>query len=114
LPKQVRRLALQSALAAKAATGRFAVLDRLHLAEPKTRILAALVREVVGAEAAARRGAVLLVTAASEPLVARAAANLPSLRVLPATALNVHAILACEQLLVTQDALARIAEAFAR
>jgi large subunit ribosomal protein L4 len=114
LPKQVRRLALQSALAAKAAAGRFAVLDRLHLAEPKTRILADLVREVVGAEAAARRGVVLLVTAASDPIVARAAANLPSLRVLPATALNVHAILACEQLLVTQDALARITEAFAR
>jgi large subunit ribosomal protein L4 len=114
LPKQVRRLAVQSALAAKAAAGRFAVLDRLHLAEPKTRILADLVREVVGVEAAARRGAVLLVTAASEPVVTRAAANLPSLRVLPATALNVHAILACEQLLVTQDALARIAEAYAR
>lgn len=114
LPKQVRRLALQSALAAKAAAGRFAVLDRFHLAEPKTRILADLVREVVGAEAAARRGVVLLVTAASEPNVTRAAANLSSLRVLPATALNVHAILACEQLLVTRDALARITEAFAR
>ncbi len=114
LPKRIRRLALQSALAAKAAAGRFAVLDRLSLEQPKTRILAGLVREIGGSEAFGRRAAVLLITAGSEPAVMRAAANLPSLRVLPATALNVHDILACELLLVTQDALARITEAFAQ
>ncbi len=114
LPKRIRRLALQSALAAKAEAGRFAVLDRLSLEQPKTRLLAGLVREIGGAGASERRGAVLLITAASEPAVTRAAANLPALRVLPATALNVHAILACELLLVTQDALARITEAFAQ
>lgn len=113
LPKQVRRLALRSALAAKAAAGRVAVLDRLTLEQPKTRILAGLVREIGGAGASARRGAVLLITATSEPAVTRSAANLPSLRVLPATALNVHDILACEHVLVTQDALARLGEAFA-
>ena len=117
LPKRIRRLALQSALAAKAAAGRFAVLDRLTLEQPKTRMLAGLVREIGheigGSGASQRRAAVLLITAGSEPTVMRAAANLPSLRVLPATALNVHDILACELLLVTQDALARITEAFA-
>src|SRR5260370_22284346 len=46
LPKQVRRLAIQSALAAKAADGRFVVLNRLELKTPKTRVLAALVREI--------------------------------------------------------------------
>lgn len=113
LPKQVRQLALRSALAAKAAAGRIAVLDRLTLEQPKTRILAALVREIWGAGASVRRGAVLLITATSEPVVARSAANLPGLRVRPATALNVHDILACEHVLVTQDALARLTEAFA-
>ena len=114
LPKQVRRLALQSALAAKAAAGRFAVLNRLDLKQPKTRVLAGLVREL-GRESGERRarGTVLLIIAAPEPMVARSAANLPHLRVLPVTALNVHDILACDQVLVTQDALARIAEAFA-
>jgi large subunit ribosomal protein L4 len=111
LPKQVRQLALRSALAAKAATGSIAVLDRLTLEQPKTRILAALVREIWGPSP--RRGAVLLITATSEPVVARSAANLPALRVRPATALNVHDILACEHVLVTQDALARLTEAFA-
>lgn len=111
LPKQVRHLALRSALAAKVAAGRFVVLDRLTLEQPKTRVLADLVREIAGASG--RRGAVLLITATSEPVVTRSAANVPALRVLPATALNVHDILACEHVLVTQDALARITEAIA-
>ena len=111
LPKQVRRQAIQSALAAKAADGRFVVLNRLELKTPKTRVLAALVREI-GRESG-EGGTVLLIIAAPEPMVARSAANLPHLRVLPVTALNVHDILACDQVLVTQDALARIAEAVA-
>jgi large subunit ribosomal protein L4 len=114
LPRQVRRLALRSALAAKAAEGRFAVINRLTLERPRTRALAGLLRGIGGDEPPpARRGAVLLITAAPDPVVARSAANLPWLRVLPATALNVHDILACRQVLVTEDALARIAEAFA-
>jgi len=117
LPKRIRRLALQSALAAKVAAGQFAVLDRLSLEQPKTRLLAGLVREIAreigGSGPSQQRAAVLLITAGSEPTVTRAAANLASLRVLPATALNVHDILACGLLLVTQDALARITEAFA-
>jgi large subunit ribosomal protein L4 len=113
LPKRIRRMALRSALAAKAEAGRFAVLDRLSLEQPKTRMLAGLIREIGGSGAFERHAAVLLITAGPEPAVTRAAANLPSLRVLPATALNVHDILACEYLLVTQDALARITEAFA-
>jgi large subunit ribosomal protein L4 len=112
LPKQVRRLAIQSALAAKAADGRFVVLNRLELKTPKTRVLAALVREI-GRESG-EGGTVLLIIAAPEPVVARSAANLQSLRVLPATALNVHDILACDLVVVTQDALARITEAFAK
>lgn len=113
LPKQVRHRALQSALAAKAAAGRFVVLDSLALETPKTRTLAGLLRELGAAAAPERRGRVLLITATPEPVVTRSAANLPSLRVLPATALNVHDILASELVIVTRDALARITEAFA-
>ena len=113
LSKQVRRLGVQSALAAKAAAGQIAVLDGMTLEHPKTRVLAGLVREI-GAGPAGKRGAVLLITASPDPVVTRSAANLPALRVLPATALNVHDILACEHVLVTRDALARITEALAR
>lgn len=113
LPRQVRRLALRSALSAKVAGGQFAVLDRLDLAGPKTQVLAGLVRGLGSGGPARRGGAILLITAAPDQVIRRSAANVPELRVLPATALNVHDILACEQVLVTREALQRITEAFA-
>ena len=111
LAKRVRRLALRSALAARAAAGQFAVLDRLDLEAPKTKVLAGLVRGLGWAAPPQKRGGVLLITAAPDQTVTRSAANLPGLRVLPATALNVHDILACEHVLVMREALERITEA---
>ena len=111
LAKRVRRLALRSALAARAAAGQFAVLDRLDLEAPKTKVLANLVRGLGWAAPPQKRGGVLLITAAPDQTVTRSAANLPGLRVLPATALNVHDILACEHVLVMREALERITEA---
>ena len=113
LAKRVRRLALRSALAARAAAGQFAVLDRLDLEAPKTKVLATLVRQLGWAAPPQKRGGVLLITAAPNQMVTRSAANLPGLRVLPATALNVHDILACEHVLVMREALERITEAVA-
>jgi len=107
LPKRVRRLALRSALAAKAQAGRIAILDRLELERPKTHALAVLVR-ALGWE-----GPILLITSAPHTVIERSAANLRGVRVLPATALNVHDILASEHLLLTRDALGRITEALA-
>jgi large subunit ribosomal protein L4 len=104
LSKKVRRLALRSALSAKAAEGRIGVLDRLALEEPKTKVLADLLR-VVGAA-----GSVLLVTASPAAVVERSAANLPRVRVTTAGALNVHDILASDHLLLTREALDRITE----
>ena len=107
VPKKVRRLAIRSALSAKAAEGRVAVLERLDLEQPKTSVLARLLR-AVDAE-----GKVLLVTAAPNAVVARSAANLPGLWVLPASSLNVHTILTADWLLITRDALDRIVEVLA-
>lgn len=107
VPKKVRRLAMRSALSTKAAEGRVSVLERLDLEQPKTSVLARLLRAVEA------EGKVLLVTAAPNAVVARSAANLPGLWVLPASNLNVHAILTADRLLITRDALDRIAEVFA-
>ncbi len=104
LPKKVRRLAIRSALSAKAADGRIAVLERLELAEPKTGALAKVLRAV------ASSGSVLLVTAGPEAVIERSAANLPHVRVAAATALNVHDVLASDRLIFTRDALERVTE----
>jgi large subunit ribosomal protein L4 len=107
LPRKVRRLALRSALSAKAADGKIAVLDRFDLEEPKTRALAACLR-AIGAE-----GSVLVVTAAPHPVLERSAANIGRVRVLPAAGLTVHDILASDRLLIAREALDRITEALA-
>lgn len=104
LPKKVRRLAIRSALSAKAVGGQITVLDRLEIAEPKTGALAKVLR-AVGAN-----GSVLLVTAAQQPAVERSAANLPGVRVASASALNVHDVLMSDRLVFTKDALARVTE----
>jgi large subunit ribosomal protein L4 len=112
LPKKVRRLALRSALSARAAEGRIAVLDRLELAAPKTRTIATALRAFGRTESG--RGpdarAVLLVTAAPNENVERSAANLRGVRVVAAAALNVHAILAADRIVFTREALERLVE----
>jgi large subunit ribosomal protein L4 len=110
LPKKVRRLALRSALSARAAEGRIAVLDRLDLETPKTKTLAAALRAPSGADAPR---SVLLVTAAPNEVVERSAANLPGVRVVAASALNVHAILAADRIVFTREALERLVEGLA-
>jgi large subunit ribosomal protein L4 len=109
LPKKVRRLALRSALSARAAEGRIAVLDRLDLPSPKTRVLAAALQAPRGQDARS----VLLVTAQPHEAIERSAANLRGVRVVAASALNVHAILAAERIVFTRDALARLVEGLA-
>ena len=113
LPKKVRRLALRSALSARAAEGRIAVLDRLDLDAPKTKTIAAALRAAgLGVRASGVRS-VLLVTAAPNEAVERSAANLDGVRVAAASALNVHAILAADRIVFTRDALERLVEGLA-
>lgn len=107
LPAKVRRLAIRSALSAKAAEGKIGVLDRLDLDQPKTKVLAGLLR-TVGVE-----GSVLIVTAAPHQPAERSAGNLPRVRVTSVPSLNVHEILASDHLLITREALDRITEGLA-
>jgi len=110
LNKKVRRLALRSALSARAAEGRIAVLDRLEMDAPKTKTVAAALRAAgLGVKGSDVRS-VLLVTAAPNEMVERSAANLEGVRVAAASALNVHAILAADRIVFTRDALQRLVE----
>jgi len=110
LNKKVRRLALRSALSARAAEGRIAVLDRLDLDAPKTKTVASALRAAgLGVKGSDVRS-VLLVTAAPNEMVERSAANLEGVRVAAASALNVHAILAADRIVFTRDALQRLVE----
>ncbi|MEW5898807.1 MAG: 50S ribosomal protein L4 [Bacillota bacterium] len=108
LPKKVRRLALKSALSAKAAEGKILVLDELKLAAPRTKEMLAILDNL------GITGPVLLVTAARDENTFKSARNLPGVKTVAVEGLNTYDILASDTLLLTRDALARVEEVFSR
>ncbi len=107
LPKKVRRLALKSALSAKANAGDILVLDELKLDQPKTKDMALILNSLKVADA-------LLVTADKDESVEKSARNIPNIKPLMATGLNVYDILAYDKLVMTKDAVVKVEEVFAQ
>ncbi len=106
LPKKVRRLALKSALSVKVNAGDILVLDELKLDQPKTRDMARILSNLKVDDA-------LLVTADKDESVEKSARNIPNIKPLIATGLNVYDILAYNKLVMTKDAVAKVEEVFA-
>jgi len=102
LPKEVRKLALRSALSAKAADGRLVVLDAARIAEPKTRELRRRV------DALGWRTPLIIDAAGIDANFLRAARNLPDVDVLPAIGANVYDIVRCGTLVLTLGAVAEL------
>lgn len=104
LPKKVRKLALRSALASKAAEGKLLVLDSAVVAEPRTGKLAASLKKLGIANALIIGGAEI------EANFARAARNIAQLDVLPQQGANVYDILRRDTLVLTRDAAKHLEE----
>jgi len=102
LPASTRRHALASALAQKARDGQLKVVDRIELAQPKTRDLAAMLTGLQVPDST------LVVIAGRDRNVELAGRNLPRVLVMPVEGINVYDILRHKNLLVSQDALAAI------
>ena len=98
LPKKVRKLALKTALSAKAKDGKLVVLDEAKLAKPKTADLAKQLDKLGWSSALIIDGPELDVN------FARAAANIPGLDVLPQQGANVYDILRRDTLVLTREA----------
>jgi large subunit ribosomal protein L4 len=105
IPKKTRRLALRSALSVRAKEGKVVVLASTGVSEGRTREIAALLKRL-GLEASK----CLLVLPGNEPLVVRAARNLPRLRTSSAGQLNTYEVLHAEHVLVTREALEALKE----
>jgi len=98
LPKKVRKLALRTALSAKAAEGKLIVIDQAAFDEAKTKVLA---------ERFAVLGWSNVLIIDGQELnegFARAARNLPKVDVLPQQGANVYDILRRDVLVLTQAA----------
>ena len=104
MPKKMRRLALRCVLSAKARDEELIVLEELKLDQPKTKemegILAAL-----GVDSSA-----LIVTSEAEENVVKSARNLPGIKTMPASLLNVVDILSRKMLVMTVEAVRKAEE----
>jgi large subunit ribosomal protein L4 len=104
MPRKQRRLALRSALAARAADGAIQVVKQLEYDAPKTAKLATFLDKVE----AGRR--VLLVLSERSENVELSARNIPELKLVLASNLNVRDVLTAETLVFTKAAVDAIGE----
>lgn len=105
MPKKMRRLAVRSALSARAGEGAVVVLQALDLPEPRTRHVAALLKSM---ELQDRR--TLLVMPSWQEAVIRATRNMPHVTVRLARELTTYDVLHCDRLVLHQEALPALEE----
>jgi len=104
MPKKARAAALRSALSQRVKEGAMKVVDRFDLAEPKTRELVAILGKLEVA------GKTLLVDHKPADNLILSGRNIPGLKVVDPTQVNVYDVLDCRILLVTQEALTKLEE----
>jgi large subunit ribosomal protein L4 len=107
LNKKVRRLALRSALSAKAAEEEIVVIDGLKVDEIKTKPFKSFL-DKIGVS-----GKALVVTETVDEKVVKSARNLPGVTTTTATILSPYMILTSGKLVLDKAALAKIEEVFA-
>jgi len=107
LNKKVRRIALKSALSAKAAESEIVVIDGLAVDEIKTKAFKSFL-EKVGVT-----GKALVVTENVDEKVVKSARNLPGVTTTTATIISPYMILTSGKMVLDKAALAKIEEVFA-
>lgn len=107
LNKKVKRLALKSALSAKAAASEIVVIDGLHVEEIKTAPFKAFL-DKIGVS-----GKALLVTEAVDEKVVKSSRNIPGVSSTIATILSPYMILNNRVLVIDKAALQKIEEVYA-
>ena len=107
LNKKVKRLAMKSALSAKAQEGNIVVIDSIKMDVIKTADFRKFLN-AVGVD-----GKAVVVTPAVDQIVVKSARNIPGVLVTFANLINVYDILNAKKFVVDQAALAKIEEVFA-
>lgn len=107
LNKKVKRLAMKSALSAKAAAGEIIVIDSIKMDSIKTKDFRAFLAAVKA------DGKSLVVTPAKDEVIVKSARNIPGVVTSMANLINVYDILNAKYLVLDKEALAVIEEVFA-
>ena len=104
--RKVRRLAMQGALTTKVVDGDMIVLDKIEMAEAKTKIIAKMLKDL----GATRKA--LLVLPERDEMVVRAAANIPGVKTAYVNTINVLDILNHDKFIVTEEAVKLVEEVY--
>jgi large subunit ribosomal protein L4 len=108
MPKQMRRLALRSALSQKAIEGRVRVIDGFGFEEPRTKQAADLI-EAIGFD-----DTTLIVLPAPSYVVSRSFENLAGSKIILARNLNIRDLFTHTYLLIQKDCLELLEDNFGR
>lgn len=104
VPKKLRKLAMRSALSAKAKASEIIVVDNFAIEEPKTRRAS----EALGKLKVGKK--VVVVVDRENELTTKAVRNLEGVRMVPVSQLNVYDVLDNDQLVFSRDAIGRLLE----
>jgi large subunit ribosomal protein L4 len=104
MPRKKLKLALRQALSDKLNNGEIVVIDKIELANPKTREMAKFLKGLNV------KGRIALVLEKMNEKIKRAGQNIPLFTSIPAKDLNIYDVLLCNKLIFTKDALSVIEE----
>ena len=97
---------MKSALSSKVAEKEIIVLDELKFEAPKTKEMVKVLENIKAGKKA------LIITVDKDENVVRSAANIPGVKTMLATTMNVYEIVNHDSFIVTQDAVKKIEEVY--
>lgn len=103
--KKMKRLAVFSALSKKLSDNELKFIDKLTVAESKTKIVAGFIKNFADKQ---KNSSVLLIPSPEEKNIYRASANIPRVKSASPSSLNIKDILGHKNVLIDQEALAFI------
>lgn len=107
LPKKVKKLAMISALSSKVQNKELIVLDKLEIADYRTKDVVEMLKNVKAAKKA------LIVTADKDEKVVKSAANIPNVETTNVSRMNVYEIVNHTNFIATKAAIEKIEEVYA-
>ena len=107
LNKQVKRLAMLSALSSKVAANEMIVVDAIKTDEFKTKTIVAMLK-AIGAE-----NKTLIVLDSVDKKVIKSAANIEGVKTTQSNTLNVYDILNCDKFVIVKGAVEKLEEVYA-
>ncbi len=107
MPRKARRLAIKSALSDKVNNGELLIVDEINFEQPKTKSVIKMLTDFNAAEQKA-----LIITEGDET-VEKSARNIPGVKAIASTGLNVYDLLYHDKVFITKGAVTKIEEVLA-